>query len=136
MFIFNLISITFQCIIFRYISQYNFIKWTDIINMDIYPKYFKPSMTNLSTSPAIMESIDNPSLILTVNNQQDIFRKDTDNSPKGISYECSTLNISSVDQLEKKDSGPKCFLLINEKEQLKVFFVLLLQPFYYRIFIQ
>lgn len=87
--------------------------------MDIYPEYFKSSMkTSLSTSPAIMESIDSPSLILTVN-QQTTCHKDSIKSPN-INYECSTLNISNVNQLEKKVSGPKCFLLINEKEQLKV----------------
>ncbi|XP_065210215.1 zinc finger FYVE domain-containing protein 1-like isoform X2 [Planococcus citri] len=87
--------------------------------MDIYPEYFKSSMkTSLSTSPAIMESIDSPSLILTVN-QQSTCHKDSIASPN-INYECSTLNVSNVNQLEKKDSGPKCFLLINEKEQLKV----------------
>lgn len=88
--------------------------------MDMYPEYFKSSMkNNLSTSPAIMESIDSPSLILTVN-QQSNYRKDTDSSSVVAHYECSTLDVSNVNQLEKKDNGPKCFMLINDKEQLKV----------------
>lgn len=91
-------------------------------NMDLYPEYFPSSMKSFSsTSPAIMESIDSPSLIMTVNQQTSSSKYDTDIIDLGPQFECSTLDVSSINQVEKKDNTyPRSFLLINEKEQLKV----------------
>lgn len=89
--------------------------------MDLYPEYFPSSMkSNFSnTSPAIMESIDNPSFILNVN-QSTACNKNVNISDIVSHLECSKLDVDNVNLLEKKENLCESFLLINEKEHLKV----------------
>lgn len=91
--------------------------------MDIYPGYFQSSMKNnfSGTDPAIMQSIDNPSLIMTVN-------QTTCNSGANVNdlvsqLECSKLSVDNMNLLEDKDdSYERSYLLIDEKERLQVNF--------------
>lgn len=88
--------------------------------MDIYPGYFQSSMKNnfSGTDPAIMQSIDNPSLIMTVN-------QTTCNSGANVNdlvsqLECSKLSVDNMNLLEDKDdSYERSYLLIDEKERLQ-----------------
>ncbi len=65
-----------------------------------------------------MKSIDTPSLIL--NNPSSVYGRNVGVSQLVTPLECSKLEVDSINLLEKKDSYYESFLLINEKEQLKV----------------
>lgn len=94
--------------------------------MDIFPDFFQSSSARnfpvLSPSSAIMESIDNPSLIM-INNQQ------MGNQPQFISNivpdiainsEFSRIKVQNIIVTEEDGNKLRSFLLLNDREQLKV----------------
>lgn len=94
----------------------------------MYPEYecFPSQKTAYSgTSPAIMESIDNPSLILNAHHSSTIDRNG--HVSDVISrLECSKLDVDNVNLLESASTPYKSVLLINEKEHLKVILLIII----------
>lgn len=89
--------------------------------MDLFPDYYPSSLKGNFTnvSPAIMESIDNPSLILNTT-QSPASNHNVDLTDLVTQLEYSKLNVDNVKHLETKQNVNEGFLLLNKKEQLKV----------------
>lgn len=89
--------------------------------MDLFPDYYPSSLKSNFTnvSPAIMESIDNPSLILNAN-QSPTSNHNVDLTDLVTQLECSKLNVDNMKCLETKENMNESFLLLNKREQLKV----------------
>ncbi|KAK7602058.1 hypothetical protein V9T40_009499 [Parthenolecanium corni] len=91
-----------------------------ISRMDLFPDYYPSSLKSNFTnvSPAIMESIDNPSLILNAN-QSPTSNHNVDLTDLVTQLECSKLNVDNMKCLETKENMNESFLLLNKREQLK-----------------
>lgn len=89
--------------------------------MDLFPDYYPSSLKSNFTnvSPAIMESIDNPSLILNTT-QPPPSNHNVDLTDLVTQLEYSKLNVDNLKRLEAKENFNEGFLLLNKKEQLKV----------------
>lgn len=88
--------------------------------MDLFPNYYPSSLKGNFTdvSPAIMESIDNPSLILNAN--QSPASNNVDLTDLVTQLECSKLSVDNVKLVEPKERIKESFVLLNKCEQLKV----------------